>query len=65
MTRSVRRLVAAFVVGTLALALGMNGTAEAQGKKEDKVPAIDEVMKKVCSKKGSVAKVTAAAKDGK
>jgi ferredoxin len=54
MNRTVRRMSAAFGVGALALILGVAQNARALTTADD--PAIDEVMKKVCSKKGACAK---------
>src|SRR4029453_10618001 len=54
MKRTVRRVSAAFGVGALALVLGVAQDAPAMAPEEG--PAIDEVMKKVCSKKGAALK---------
>lgn len=53
MNRTVRRMSVAFGVGVLTLILGVGQDARAVHTEDD--PAIDEVMKKVCSKKGACA----------
>ena len=55
MNRTVRRFSAAFGVGALALILGIAQNAKAT-LPADEVPAVDEIMKKVCSKKGAAGK---------
>jgi cytochrome c556 len=63
MKRTVRRLSAAFGLGALALILGVARQAPAMAPED--APAIDEIMKKVCSKKGACTKCEAAVKDEK
>ncbi|HEY2786073.1 MAG TPA: hypothetical protein VGJ05_13985 [Fimbriiglobus sp.] len=59
MNRTVRRISAGFGVGALALILGLAQNAKAT-MPADEVPAVDDIMKKVCSKKGAAGKCTTA-----
>jgi hypothetical protein len=59
MNRTVRRWSAAFGLGALVLILGSAREAHATPAADDP-PAIDEIMKKVCSKKGACAKAKTA-----
>jgi cytochrome c556 len=61
MTRSIRRAVSALTVGAAALVLAVSASA----KPTADAWSTEDIMKKVNSKKGAVAKATAAVKDGK
>jgi cytochrome c556 len=63
MKRTVRQFAAALGLGALALILGVAQQAPAMAPEDG--PAIDEIMKKVCSKKGACPKCETAVKDEK
>ncbi len=62
MVRKLSRVALAGAMGALAVVLSVNGTMT---QAEDKVPAVNEIMKKSFGKGGYKASITAAAKDGK